>query len=392
MLAEPLPGMSGLVIGAGVNLALDAERAADRTSTSLALAGAARRRPGRGARGLSRRSCPTLSATSRRPAATRSAARCATRCVAASHTIGRRVRVQLPAGDDPARHGGRDRRGRAADRRVGCGPHRGRRRRRDAPAVLMGVMSSTPDGTSALPAAAAGAGRSPGCARTRGALFWPSLVLIAARGAVGYFAGRVERGVGDRAALVGRGRRACCCSSCFRWRPGSAGGTRSPTRRLIIRHGFFVRVRQELLHSRGYDVTRDAAPGCRAASGRGDVLHQLRPRAPGRPQGRAARPTGAARAHRADGALADGGGACAGSSPSQSPTRPRSGDPASVDAVTRRTLASAATAARFAAGRGRTPTSGRARTGTRVPSTRPTTLVEMLSASTVLRAEQVVRH
>lgn len=27
------------------------------------------------------------------------------------------------------------------------------------------------------------------------------------------------------------------------------------TRRIIVRHGFFVRIRQELLHSRGYDIT-----------------------------------------------------------------------------------------------------------------------------------------
>ena len=27
------------------------------------------------------------------------------------------------------------------------------------------------------------------------------------------------------------------------------------TRRIILRHGFFVRVRQELLHSRGYDIS-----------------------------------------------------------------------------------------------------------------------------------------
>jgi membrane protein YdbS with pleckstrin-like domain len=32
------------------------------------------------------------------------------------------------------------------------------------------------------------------------------------------------------------------------------------TRRLIVSHGFFVRTRQELLHSRGYDVTLRRGP------------------------------------------------------------------------------------------------------------------------------------
>ena len=43
------------------------------------------------------------------------------------------------------------------------------------------------------------------------------------------------------------------------------------TRRIIVRHGFFVRIRKELLHSRGYDITVRKS-GLQPFFGCGDVL------------------------------------------------------------------------------------------------------------------------
>jgi uncharacterized membrane protein YdbT with pleckstrin-like domain len=86
------------------------------------------------------------------------------------------------------------------------------------------------------------------------ALFWPSVVLVGSVGAVAYFYGSFEESWQNVAVLVGGillivllwflplltwlGRRYTIT-----------------TRRIVLRHGFFVRVRQELLHSRGYDIT-----------------------------------------------------------------------------------------------------------------------------------------
>lgn len=84
-------------------------------------------------------------------------------------------------------------------------------------------------------------------------LFWPSLVLIAVAGAVGYLAGQVEQ-VWEVVLLWSA---AAALVLLLFLLPLAAWLSRRytiTTRRLIIRHGFFVRVRQELLHSRGYDV------------------------------------------------------------------------------------------------------------------------------------------
>jgi membrane protein YdbS with pleckstrin-like domain len=86
------------------------------------------------------------------------------------------------------------------------------------------------------------------------ALFWPSLALIAAVGAAGYFQGSFplpwENAIVPLAALL---------VVILLWLLPLLSwlGKRYiiTTRRIIFRHGFFVRVRQELLHSRGYDVT-----------------------------------------------------------------------------------------------------------------------------------------
>lgn len=85
-------------------------------------------------------------------------------------------------------------------------------------------------------------------------LFWPSLALIAAAGAVGYFAGQLD----EVWEIVLLWSAAAAVLLLLFLLPLAAWLSRRytiTTRRLVIRHGFFVRVRQELLHSRGYDVS-----------------------------------------------------------------------------------------------------------------------------------------
>ncbi len=86
------------------------------------------------------------------------------------------------------------------------------------------------------------------------ALFWPSLALIAAVGAVGYFQGSLPLPWENALLPV-----AAALVIVLLWLLPLLFwlGKRYiiTTRRIIFRRGFFVRVRQELLHSRGYDVT-----------------------------------------------------------------------------------------------------------------------------------------
>lgn len=85
-------------------------------------------------------------------------------------------------------------------------------------------------------------------------LFWPSLVLIAAVGGVSYFNGRFDSAWQNVAVLV-----AGLLVALLLWLLPLLSwlGKRYTitTRRIVLRRGFFVRVRQELLHSRGYDIT-----------------------------------------------------------------------------------------------------------------------------------------
>ncbi|WP_223227696.1 PH domain-containing protein [Leifsonia xyli] len=111
-------------------------------------------------------------------------------------------------------------------------------------------MSSTPDGAVAPPSERVVARLRPNAR----ALLWPSLALIAASCAVGFFAGRLTE-VWQEALLWSA---AAAVLFFFFLLPFAAWLSRRytiTTRRLILRHGFFVRVRQELLHSRGYDVS-----------------------------------------------------------------------------------------------------------------------------------------
>lgn len=85
-------------------------------------------------------------------------------------------------------------------------------------------------------------------------LFWPSLLLIIVAGATSYFLGQLPEEWENIALVAG-----ACLLVVFgfvvpllSWLNRRYTIT---TRRVIVRHGFFVHVRQELLHSRGYDVT-----------------------------------------------------------------------------------------------------------------------------------------
>lgn len=86
------------------------------------------------------------------------------------------------------------------------------------------------------------------------ALFWPSLVLVGAVGAMSYLYGRFAEGWQNATVLV-----AGVFVILVLWLLPLLSwlGRRYTitTRRIVLRRGFFVRVRQELLHSRGYDIT-----------------------------------------------------------------------------------------------------------------------------------------
>lgn len=113
----------------------------------------------------------------------------------------------------------------------------------------MGDMSSTPEGSPAPPPERV-------IARLRSnarALFWPSIALIVVAGGVGFFAGRVSE-VWEVVLLWSAAAVATLLLFLLPLAIWLSRRYTITTRRLILRHGFFVRVRQELLHSRGYDV------------------------------------------------------------------------------------------------------------------------------------------
>ena len=86
------------------------------------------------------------------------------------------------------------------------------------------------------------------------ALFWPSVAFIAIAGAVGYFEGSFSEPWQNIALLAGAALLIVllCLLPLVAWLGKRYVIT---TRRIILRTGFFVRIRQEFLHSRGYDVT-----------------------------------------------------------------------------------------------------------------------------------------
>ena len=102
------------------------------------------------------------------------------------------------------------------------------------------------------------------------ALFFPTVALLADVGAVSFFAGSFPQAwmnllllaVGALLALL------LFVVPVLRW---SAQNDIITTRRIVIRSGVLVRSRQELLHSRGYDVTVRQA-GLQLLFRSGDVL------------------------------------------------------------------------------------------------------------------------
>ncbi|WP_353988436.1 PH domain-containing protein [Ruicaihuangia caeni] len=86
------------------------------------------------------------------------------------------------------------------------------------------------------------------------AMFWPTIALIAICAATGYFIGKFPEPWSPWIVLAGAALLAVLLwvLPYFAW---LARYYTITTRRIVLRSGFLVRVRQELLHSRGYDVT-----------------------------------------------------------------------------------------------------------------------------------------
>lgn len=100
-------------------------------------------------------------------------------------------------------------------------------------------------------------------------LFWPSIVLIACCGAVGYWGGNLPEFWQNLAVFCAA---ALIVLLLFLLPLALWLSTRYTitTRRMILRSGFFVRVRREVMHSRGYDVTVKKN-WLQAAFGSGDI-------------------------------------------------------------------------------------------------------------------------
>jgi membrane protein YdbS with pleckstrin-like domain len=101
------------------------------------------------------------------------------------------------------------------------------------------------------------------------ALFWPTVALVIVAAAAAYFYGRFAVSWENLAILGAAAVLALLVwvIPVLRWLGRNYTIT---TRRIILRSGFLVRVRQELLHSRGYDVTVRKA-GLQSMFGSGDV-------------------------------------------------------------------------------------------------------------------------
>lgn len=102
------------------------------------------------------------------------------------------------------------------------------------------------------------------------AMVLPCLVLVADAAALGYFGGTFPEQWQNWALLAAAGLVAVLLFllPLIAWLGRNYTIT---TRRIVLRGGLFVRTRQELLHSRGYDVTVRKT-GLQAMFGSGDVL------------------------------------------------------------------------------------------------------------------------
>ncbi|EPR76602.1 hypothetical protein ADILRU_1087 [Leifsonia rubra CMS 76R] len=86
------------------------------------------------------------------------------------------------------------------------------------------------------------------------ALIFPGIVLLAAAGALGYFFGGFPEDWQNLAVLTA-GLLLIVVVWFLPFFGWLARNYTITTRRIVLSSGVFVRVRQELLHSRGYDVT-----------------------------------------------------------------------------------------------------------------------------------------
>lgn len=85
-------------------------------------------------------------------------------------------------------------------------------------------------------------------------LFWPSILLIVVTGLVSYFAGRLPE-AWENIAVLTAGALLIIVGFLLPLLAWLSRRYTITTRRIIVRHGFFVHERQELMHSRGYDVS-----------------------------------------------------------------------------------------------------------------------------------------
>jgi uncharacterized membrane protein YdbT with pleckstrin-like domain len=85
-------------------------------------------------------------------------------------------------------------------------------------------------------------------------LFWPSLGFLVVIAATAFFFGSFRPAWANLAVLGGGALLSVVVflAPLFSWLARTYTIT---TRRIVLRHGLLVRTRQELLHSRGYDVT-----------------------------------------------------------------------------------------------------------------------------------------
>lgn len=101
-------------------------------------------------------------------------------------------------------------------------------------------------------------------------LFWPGVLLVAVAGAVGYFVG-IPTVAWQQLGLLGIGLVVIVIGWLLPLCSWLACNYTITTRRIVLRNGVFVRTRQELLHSRGYDITV-RQNSLQTMFGSGDVL------------------------------------------------------------------------------------------------------------------------
>lgn len=101
------------------------------------------------------------------------------------------------------------------------------------------------------------------------ALFWPTLALLLIVGATAYFFGRFPDDW-ENLAMLGVAALLMLLVWVIPLLLWLGRNYTITTRRIILRSGFLVRVRQELLHSRSYDVTVRKT-GLQSIFGSGDV-------------------------------------------------------------------------------------------------------------------------